>query len=112
MTMPSKQDERIVLVRDKGRITIPAALRDRYGMTEGSEVVLIAEEDRLVLYPRRVQQVEALLDEIADALRAKGITLKELLSDSRAMRAEALRKQHPERPDPPARARPDINIAG
>jgi len=86
---------RVVTVRDKGRITIPASWRDRYGLSEGSEVVLVAEEDRLVLYPRRVQQLEGLLERIASALEEKGITLNELLEDSAKSRAESFRKKYP-----------------
>jgi len=87
--------ERIVLVRDKGRITIPASWRDRYGLSEGSEVLLVAEEDRLVLYPRRVQQLEGLLDRIASALEEKGVTLNELLEGSAEMRAGSFKKKYP-----------------
>jgi len=90
-----EKQERIVLVRDKGRITIPAPWRDRYGLSEGSEVVLVAEEDRLVLYPRRVQQLEGLLDRIASALEEKGITLNELLEGSAEVRAESFKRKYP-----------------
>ena len=50
---------RIVLMRDKGRITIPSVLREAYGLDEGSEVFVYAEEDRLVLYPHRVPPARA-----------------------------------------------------
>lgn len=78
-----EKQERIVLMRDKGRITIPASWREKYGLAEGSEVVLVAEEDRLVLYPRRAQRLEQLLDEVKEALEGQGITLEKLLEESR-----------------------------
>ena len=90
-----EKGERIVLVRDKGRVTIPASWRDRYGLSEGSEVLLVAEEDRLVLYPRRVQQLEGLLERIASALVEKGLTLTELLEGSAEMRAGSFKEKYP-----------------
>ena len=92
MSAVEKQQERIVLVRDKGRITIPASWRERYGLEEGSEVVLVAEEDRLVLYPRRVQRLEQVLEEVKDALESRGITLEDLLEESRRERERAFRE--------------------
>ena len=89
-----EKQERIVLVRDKGRITIPASWREKYGLEEGSEVVLVAEEDRLVLYPRRAQWLEQLLDELREALEGLGITLEELVEESRQDRERAFREMY------------------
>jgi len=92
MVSAVEKQERVVLVRDKGRITIPASWRERYGLEEGSEVVLVAEEDRLVLYPRRAQRLEQVLDELKEALEGRGITLEELLEESRRDRERAFRE--------------------
>jgi len=94
MVSAIEKQERIVLVRDKGRITIPASWRERYGLEEGSEVMLVAEEGRLVLYPRRGQRLEQLLDEVKEALQSRGITLEDLLEGSRHDRERAFREMH------------------
>lgn len=90
----AEKRERIVLMRDKGRITIPASWRERYGLEEGSEMVLVAEEERLVLYPRREQRLEQLLDEVKGALESRGITLEDLLEESRRDRERAFRETY------------------
>jgi len=87
---------RIVRMRDRGRITIPAPLRDKYDLEEGTELVLIEEEDRLVLYPRRWERAEEVLDQIGEALKERGITLKEVLGDNEAIREEIFRERDPE----------------
>jgi len=95
MSVTEKQ-ERIVTVRDKGRITIPAGWRETYGLDEGSELIVVAEEGRLVLYPRRNPRLEELLDRLGAALQARGISLDELLSSSSEMRLQAFREKYPE----------------
>ena len=75
--------------------TIPAPLRERLGLRQGSELIVIAEDDRLLIYPRRAQQLEAILKRIGAALRDRGITLEELLADSRDLRADVFRREYP-----------------
>ena len=45
-------------VRDRGRLTIPLCLRERYGLDEGRQVVLVPEDDRLVIYPDLARLLE------------------------------------------------------
>lgn len=71
----------VVFVRDRGRLTIPAAVRDRYGLEKGSALVLTEEEDHLVLYPSHEEYVEAVLDRVGSALKEQGLTLREVLED-------------------------------
>lgn len=87
---------RVVRVRDKGRVTIPAPLRDKYNLEEGTELVLLEEEDRLVMYPRRWEKVEDLLDQMGEMLKERGITLKDILEDGEAIREEIFRERYPE----------------
>lgn len=54
---------RLVLMRDRGRLTIPASLREEHGLKEGCEVVMISEGDRLIIYPRQTSIVEQVIQE-------------------------------------------------
>jgi AbrB family looped-hinge helix DNA binding protein len=71
----------VVFVRGRGRLTIPAAVRERYALEEGAALVLVEEEDRLVLYPSQEEYVEAVLDRVGTALKERGLTLKEVLDE-------------------------------
>jgi len=86
----------VIRMRDRGRVTIPASLREKYGLEEGTELVLIEKEGRLVLYPSRWEQVEDLLDQIGEALRERGTTLSEVLEDSEDVREEVFRERYPD----------------
>jgi AbrB family looped-hinge helix DNA binding protein len=89
-------DQQVVFVRDRGRVTIPASVREEYGLEEGTALILTKEKDRLVLYPSREEYVEALLDQVGHALKERGITLKELLEDGEEIRKEVFRERYPE----------------
>ncbi len=89
-------DQQVVFVRDRGRVTIPASVREEYGLEEGTALILAKEKDRLVLYPSREEYVEALLDQVGRALKERGITLKELLEDGEEIREEVFRERYPE----------------
>lgn len=47
-----------VRVRKKGQITLPQRLRKRWGLDEGAEIVIAAEEDRAVIRPVRRTRVK------------------------------------------------------
>ena len=89
-------NQRVVFMRDRGRVTIPAPLREKYDLEEGSELILAEEEGRLVLYPRKEERVEELLDQIGEALKERGITLEELLKESEQIRLEIFKESYPE----------------
>jgi len=86
----------VVFVRDRGRVTIPAAVRERYGLEEGTALVLAEEEGQLVLYPSQEEYVEAVLDRIGTALKEQELTLKEVLEQDEAIRTEILKERYPE----------------
>ena len=89
-------DQQVVFVRDRGRVTIPASVREEYGLEEGTALILAKEKDRLVLYPSREEYVAVLLDQVGHALKERGITLKELLEDGDEIREEVFRERYPE----------------
>lgn len=46
-----------VRVRKKGQITLPQQLRNRWGIDEGSEIVIAAEDDQAIIRPVRQTRV-------------------------------------------------------
>jgi len=44
----------VVVLREKGRITIPASIRKALGLSEGDQLQLSAEGGAVVLRPKRV----------------------------------------------------------
>lgn len=59
-TLTQKDDESITVeVDDRGRITIPVALRDRLGILPGDELTIDLEEGRLVMRPEQADLVTA-----------------------------------------------------
>ncbi len=86
----------VVFVRGRGRVTIPAAVRERYGLDEGSALVLAEEEGRLVLYSSHEAYVEAVLDRVGTALKEQGLTLEEVLEQDEEVRRELLQEGYPE----------------
>lgn len=72
-------DTVVVKVGPKGRIVIPAAVRQRYGFAEGDELVIVAEPHGVRLIDRN-----HLIDEL-DGLVRGGIDLvDELITERRA----------------------------
>jgi AbrB family looped-hinge helix DNA binding protein len=72
-------DTVVVKVGPKGRIVIPAAVRQRYGFAEGDELVMVAE-------PHGVRLIDRghLLDELDGLLREGTDLVDELIAERRA----------------------------
>jgi AbrB family looped-hinge helix DNA binding protein len=86
----------VVFVRGRGRVTIPAAVRERYGLEEGTALVLAEQEDRLVLFTSHETYVEAVLDRVGTALKEQELTLREVLEQDEEIRTELFRERYPE----------------
>ena len=71
-----------VVVGDKGRVVLPAALRERLGLEPGSELVVIETEGGLALLTR-----EQLRDRVRNELA--GLDLVSELLDDRRRAADA-----------------------
>ena len=74
-----------VQVRKRGVLTLPAAVRDKYGIQEGDTFRLIDLDGILVLTPM-VTMVPELAREIERARLEAGLTVEELLSNLREQR--------------------------
>ena len=72
-------DTVVVKVGPKGRIVIPAAVRQRYGFAEGDELVMVAEPHGVRLIDR-----DHLIDELDGLLRGGPDLVDELITERRA----------------------------
>lgn len=74
-------------MKAKGQLTVPVAMRRKYGLDEGVIVAFEATPEGLLLRPQRVVGVEA-LDEIGRLLREQGVDVEELLESGREIRGD------------------------
>jgi AbrB family looped-hinge helix DNA binding protein len=72
-------------VAQRGLITIPKALREAYGIQPGDELTLLDLGGVFVLTPQP-SQVDALANQIAAELQARGETLESMLQALREER--------------------------
>lgn len=73
--------EYLTKVTSKGQVTIPKAVRDRYGIEEGDYLILDPRDDEFVIRKGRMvdksatpEDFESLADRIAERFEAQGIT--------------------------------------
>jgi len=77
----------IYIIQENGQVTLPIEFRRRYNLSKGDAVVFRETEEGLLISPKETL-VMKLLDEIEEGLKAKGITLEELISSGRQIRQE------------------------
>lgn len=70
--------KRTYSIQENGQITLPADWRDRLGLKKGDLIEFEETVDGLLVKPRVSMALDA-LDRIAEALRAQGVSLDELL---------------------------------
>lgn len=80
-------------IQENGRVVIPMALRKRYRFNKGDVVTFEETDDGLLIRPQEAIAMK-LLDDIGDALKAKGITLEELMESGRRARGELLKEKY------------------
>lgn len=71
---------RLALIQKRGQLTVPADLRRKYGLEQGSVVAIVDEEDGIKLTPQEVMPAD-ILERIGQALSQQGISLEELMSE-------------------------------
>lgn len=77
----------VYIIQENGQVTLPIEFRRRYNLGKGDAVVFKETEEGLLISPK-ASQVMNLLDEIAEGLEARGITLDELIASGREIRQE------------------------
>jgi len=85
--------EATVQVRQRGTLTLPAELRDKYGIQPGDTFRLVDLDGIFVLTPM-VTMVPELAREIERARIEAGLSLEELLSNLREQRERYHREDH------------------
>lgn len=81
------------VIQEKGQVTIPAKIRRKMGLKKGDLIAFTETEEGVVITRQEVVAL-GLLKEIGDSLKAKGITLEELLEDGRAIRDDLLKEMY------------------
>jgi AbrB family looped-hinge helix DNA binding protein len=85
--------KRVCRVQEKGQVTIPSALRQKWGLKPG-DLVGFEETERGILITR--QEVVALdaLDKIGEMLRERGVTLEEWIESGREIRGNLIEEEY------------------
>jgi AbrB family looped-hinge helix DNA binding protein len=81
------------VIQEKGQVTIPASIRRKMGLKKGDLIAFVETDDGVMITRQEVVALD-LLKEIGDSLKAKGITLEELLEDGRAIRGDLLKEMY------------------
>jgi AbrB family looped-hinge helix DNA binding protein len=77
----------VYIIQENGQVTLPIDFRRRYNLQKGDAVVFKETEEGLLISPKEAQ-VMNLLDEISEGLKARGVTLEELIASGREIRQE------------------------
>jgi len=75
-----------VRVAERGQVTIPKTLRDRYQIRHGQQMT-VHDLGGAFLYVPQASRTDAMCDGLRDRLLATGATLESMLVDLRARRA-------------------------
>jgi len=82
-----------VRVQEKGQVTIPLEIRRRLGIKKGDLVTFVETDKGILIQPAEVI-VSAALEMIGESLKAKGVTLDELIERGRTIRAELIKEEY------------------
>jgi len=82
-----------VRVQEKGQVTIPLEIRRKLNLKQGDMVIFVETENGVMIKPAEVIVSEA-LDEIGIVLKAKGISLEELIERGRDIRSEIVEEEY------------------
>jgi AbrB family looped-hinge helix DNA binding protein len=86
--------KRTYTIQENGQVTLPAEWLRKYGLKKGDIVSFSETQDgTLIVVPRIVLAMNA-LDEIGDALKAKGKSLEDLMERGRDIRADLLKEKY------------------
>lgn len=86
------ESKRNYTINESG-LNLPIEFFEKYGLSSGDEVTIFETEQGLVVLPR-VATAMALLDQIGKDLKAKGITLDELMESGRDIRGDILKEKY------------------
>lgn len=81
------------VLQESGSVTLPAEFRKKYGLKPGDEISFVETEEGLLISVREAL-IAKLLDELGGDLRAKGITLDELLESGAEIKEQLLKERY------------------
>lgn len=93
MSKESVDVKRTYIIQENGQVTLPLEWREKYGLKKGDVVVFEETDNGLLINPRQAL-VGRLLDEIGEELKAKGITLEDLMASGREIRGQILKEMY------------------
>ena len=79
--------KKIYTIQENGQVTLPIEFRRRFNLKKGDAVVFKETDEGLLISSREVLLMK-LLDDIGEGLKARGITLDELIESGREIRQE------------------------
>jgi len=85
---------RLSLMQEKGQVTIPTELREKYGLKKGVRVSFVETDKGILLSPQEVVAMEA-LDQIGAILKKEGLTLEDMIERGRELRGQIVEEQYP-----------------
>jgi len=83
----------VVRVQEKGQVTIPLEIRKKLRLKKGDLVTFIVTNKGVVIQPAEVV-MHAALDEIGRGLKARGVTLEQLLDRGRELRGALIAEEY------------------
>lgn len=82
-----------VRIRERGQVTIPAAYRKELGLHENDTLNTVKIDDMVIFTPKRAFG-DTVARKVEAAMKQKGLTLDDLLSNLREQRSRYSRKPH------------------
>ena len=80
-------------MQNKGQVTIPAEIRKKLGLKTGDLVAFVETDQGIMISPQEFIASEA-LDEIGQALKARGLSLEDLIESGREIRGELAQEKY------------------
>ena len=84
---------KLSIVQKKGQVTIPVEIRKKMGLKEGDLVAFVETEQGIMISPQETIAMDT-LDKLGEALKARGMTLEELMEEGEQTREELVRAKY------------------
>lgn len=91
-------DRKLVRVQEKGQVTLPTKIREKLGLKKGDLVAVVETDEGVLISPQQVIANQA-LNKLGEALKEKGLSLKELTESGREIRGQMVKEKYGIDPD-------------
>jgi antitoxin PrlF len=86
-------DRKLVRIQEKGQVTIPTEIRKKLGLKRGDLVAVMETPEGVFITPQQVVATKA-FDRIGDILKEQGLSVDELITSGREIRADLLKETY------------------